>query len=85
MDDETYGTCLRRGKLFEIRINSSINEDMAIESLIHEYAHALSWSHLNDKMEEEELSWHGPAWGVAYSQVYQVYECFITQYNKSLE
>ena len=76
LDDDTHGWCSRNRKKFLIRINRNLKEDLVIETLIHEYAHAISWNHLNDEMDSEDLMWHGPAWGVAYSQAYQVYEEF---------
>ena len=85
LDDDTHGWCCRKGKKFIIRINRNLKEDLVIETLIHEYAHAISWNHLNDDMDSEDLMWHGPAWGVAYSQVYQVYEEFFIGIPKSAE
>ena len=48
---------------FHIRISRSIDEGAAIETLVHEWAHARSWlEHTQD---------HGPYWGVAFSECYQ--------------
>lgn len=55
--------------------------DEGINVVLHEYAHALAWSHLDDvrgrdtdvSEEEFEKVTHGPAWGVAVSEVYLAY------------
>ena len=75
------GDCVRNRSRFEIRISSRLDLDNALETLCHEWAHALAWNHLDDKMgrsqkisraEFQELS-HGPTWGCAYSVVYRTY------------
>ena len=72
------GTCSKSGKKFFIDIDRSLTQQMAIETLLHEYAHALAWSHRHDKMNDEELTrkQHDATWGVAYSEVYRVFEQF---------
>ena len=50
---------------FNIRISSELSEEIAVETLMHEWAHALSW-HAGG-------SDHSPAWGKAYARVYRVY------------
>lgn len=70
------GDCTLDSKKFYIRINSKLNEAAAIDTLIHEWAHARAWNHLHDKLswqEFEERS-HDASWGVAYSEVYRIYE-----------
>lgn len=57
-------------KKFIITVDTSQCEDMAIETLMHEWAHMISWSvghNWQDWMDD-----HGPEFGVAYSRVYQV-------------
>jgi hypothetical protein len=70
------GDCSLIKKRFYIRINREITEASAIDTLLHEWAHARAWNHLHDSLdwpEFEERS-HDASWGVAYSEVYQVYE-----------
>ena len=62
------------GPHFRIRINKQLLLSKAyglfwaFDSLIHEYAHVLSW--FPDHMNLED---HGPEWGVAYSKCYQAF------------
>jgi hypothetical protein len=78
------GTCARHRNRFVICIADRLNEKAGIEVLLHEWAHALSWTHkldsvarmpLHDEDLFERLS-HGPEWGVAYADVWR---CFVTQ------
>ena len=72
------GDCsIVRGK-FQIRVCKSLNEAEAIECLLHEWAHALSWracvgtaakSRSLAPHEFDRLA-HGAPWGLAYSRVY---------------
>lgn len=70
------GDCILEKKKFYIRINKDIPESSAIETLIHEWAHARAWNHLHDSLDDEEFEErsHDASWGVAYSEVYKVYE-----------
>ena len=70
------GDCSLHKKKFYIRINNDMNESGAIDTLLHEWAHGRAWNHLHDALghdEFEECS-HDASWGVAYSEVYRVYE-----------
>jgi hypothetical protein len=53
--------CGRRG--FTIKIDRRLPEYFAIEVLIHEFAHVLSWG--------KDKNPHGVEWGKAYSLVYR--------------
>lgn len=78
------GDCsIVRGK-FQIRVSRDLNESEAIDCLLHEWAHALSWDVCVGKAaksrsipdhELDRLS-HGPKWGIAYSKVYW---CFTSE------
>lgn len=64
------GECWLEKKKFHIRIERRLDDDAAIDTLLHEWAHILLWNEhsvlsLND---------HGPEWGVAYSKVWLVFE-----------
>ena len=71
------GECWKHGKKFFIQIERALAEPRAIDVLLHEWAHAIAWNNLldNAKTDDEfnKLA-HDASWGVAYSQVYQVYE-----------
>lgn len=66
-----YGDCVLierpRGKhVFKIRMSKAVNMCLQQVGLMHEYAHALSWT-----PEHMHLDDHGPEWGLAMSRVYQ--------------
>lgn len=72
------GDCSVVGGRFRIRVSRELNESQAIDVLLHEWAHALSWdvcvgkaakSRSISNHEFERLA-HGPKWGLAYSKVY---------------
>ncbi len=80
--------CVARGKL-QIRVSRELNESQALDVLLHEWAHALSWEACVGKVaysrrisdyEFDRLA-HGPKWGLAYSEVYL---CFMSEIVPSL-
>lgn len=73
------GYCTKKNDKFHIRINNSLDEAQSIDALLHEWAHARSWSHLHDSLEGDDFEEviHNAAWGVAYSEVYRVYIDFL--------
>lgn len=58
--------CIFKNNNFLIKINNLLPEHEAIEALIHEYAHVLSW---DDFVDEE----HCNEWGKAYSKIYRAF------------
>lgn len=72
------GDCSLDSKKFFIRINKQMPESAAMDTLLHEWAHARAWNHLHDKLswEEFEKMSHDASWGVAYSEVYRIYESY---------
>lgn len=79
------GDCSLGKKKFYIRINKYISEKSAIDTLLHEWAHARAWNHLHDSLDwhEFEIRCHDASWGVAYSEVYKIYEQYYLTGNKS--
>lgn len=79
------GLCIRERKSFLILINRELDESMAIETLLHEWAHARSWTLLHDQLENDAFQdfCHNAMWGVAYSEVYRCYEASLPK--KKLE
>jgi hypothetical protein len=78
---DRYGECMNMGGHFLVRIARDCSEPEAIETLLHEWGHALAWNYAMDRLgkfppksraEFERLS-HGPDWGVAFSRVYSTY------------
>lgn len=81
--------CAARGK-FQIRVSRELNESEAVDVLLHEWAHALSWEACVGKVaysrsisdhEFEQLA-HGPKWGLAFSRVYL---CFTSEIVLTLQ
>lgn len=79
-----HGECALVDGKFEIRVCKRLDEDHAIDVLIHEWAHALSWDACSLGRAEprgffasefDRLS-HGRSWGIAYAKVYV---CFISE------
>lgn len=65
-----WGQCrfVERGKTryFSISVESRVPEPLVVETLIHEWAHAIAWQ-LGKTVED-----HGPEWGVAYARLYRL-------------
>jgi Zn-dependent peptidase ImmA (M78 family) len=75
MSMKLCGTCALVDKKFIIRIANRLDEDAAIDTLLHEWAHAIAWSHLHDALTPDKryIKDHDATWGVAYAEVYNVY------------
>ena len=69
---------------FRITIRKDLNEDAAIDTLIHEWAHSLAWNYMLEKaaleltqgqidQAEFEDRAHGPEFGVAFATVWRVF------------
>ena len=75
------GECIRRPERYVIRLNDTMPENIAVETLLHEWAHALAWNFSLDQLaraldvdrEEFERASHDEAWGCAYSRVWRAY------------
>lgn len=75
------GECTRTAQRFVIRLNRDLDEQMAIEALVHEWAHALAWNFRLDQLartgevspEEFQLAAHDSAWGCEFARVWRVY------------
>ncbi len=59
------GECMFKEGEFWIRINRELEAYMAIEVLLHEWAHALAWNEKKDA--------HHDGWGIAFSRVYRIF------------
>lgn len=77
----TLGECIRRPARFVIRLNNQLDEHEAVETLLHEWAHAVAWNYSLDKLaktpdvdrEEFQRACHDEAWGCAYARVWRTY------------
>lgn len=73
------GECERFYRCFVIRLNWRLGEHEAVETLVHEWAHALAWNYSHDNLsrqgtatrDEWERATHDEAWGLAYSKAYR--------------
>ena len=71
------GRCWKDGKKFHIQIENTLDEGRAMDVLLHEWAHARAWNHRLDNATTDEAFnklAHDAAWGVAYSEIYALYE-----------
>jgi len=69
------GDCHLNKNRFTIRIERNLPAFYAIEVLIHEMAHCLSWTTDHDE-------YHNDSWGKAYSKVYRK---FLEWYNDNYD
>jgi hypothetical protein len=77
----TLGECIRRPSRFVIRLNNRLDEQGAIETVLHEWGHALAWNYSLDSLakqpdvdrDEFERASHDAAWGCAYARVWRTY------------
>ena len=53
---------------FAIVVDSRLSQRETVDTLIHELAHVLDWSHVHGHTQD-----HGPTWGVRYAYVYRRY------------
>lgn len=70
-----YGVCKRRRRRYAICVSSRLKQEVAIDVLIHEWAHALAYPRPRYCYRWQPYSSVGPihhdaAWGQAYAKVY---------------
>lgn len=66
LSEHLDGDCGFSNDKFLIRINKNLPDHEAIETLLHEWAHAVAW----DRCPVDE---HCDEWGKAYSRVYRAF------------
>jgi len=79
------GTCRRERSQFVITISQELDQEMALEVLLHEWAHALSWSLTLDKLsrapdttqEAFDAACHDATWGCSYARVYRLFAVLV--------
>ena len=64
MPKDAWGDCSLEGDYYLIRVEKNVPDYLAIDILMHEYAHALSWNKQDD---------HSNSWGIAYAKIYRKY------------
>jgi hypothetical protein len=90
-DGRRYGECTLEPSRFRIRVSHRLPEEFAIEVLIHEWAHTLSWPRGQSRWSYrwQPITIRGPidhdtAWGRAYAKVYcKVYFEIVPQLQKA--
>ncbi len=63
-----HGYTKPEGGYFQIRINSRKSFALRIDTLLHEWAHCMTW--LGDESDIED---HGAEWGIAYARLYRTF------------
>jgi len=77
LSNRLEGRCWKNGKQFHVQIDKTLDENKAMDVLIHEWAHARAWNHMLDEAKDDEAFnklAHDAAWGVAYAEIYAAYE-----------
>lgn len=76
---EVDGFCVRRASRFVIQIDRKLSCAAAIQTLLHEWAHARAWNHRLDQVgrektgrDEFEAVCHGPEFGAAYAEAWRL-------------
>jgi hypothetical protein len=71
-DDGHFNVTLYRRVVDPTGLERSVTRQELIDSLVHEWAHSLSWPGVPDEMALER---HDAVWGVNYARCYQtIYE-----------
>ena len=76
-----HGCCYRDDQMFVVRISNQLEEETAVDVLVHEWAHAIAWNLEHDRLvdcprisrDQFSVATHGPDWGVAFSRAYVTY------------
>lgn len=58
-----------RNVAFALRLDAALSSVGLVDGLLHEWAHALSWT-----TEHPSFDDHGPEWGLAMARAYRVWE-----------
>ena len=65
---EIHGVCCYEKKKFLITINRKKSFGLRIDTIIHEWAHALTWFGAETDVEE-----HSAEWGIQYAKIYRTF------------
>jgi hypothetical protein len=63
-----HGETTQRGRTISVAVADNLTEVETIDTLIHEYAHAMTWRPFHALMHD-----HDAMWGVAFAQIYTAY------------
>ncbi len=81
LPEDTLGQCIRRQHRYVVLLSYRMKEQQAIDTLLHEWAHALAWNYAieelgkRDDLDEDEFQRlaHDEVWGCSFSRVYRAY------------
>lgn len=62
------GATFRYGRTIQIVVNLKLDMYNALECLVHEFAHAMTWRH--ERVERATRGHHLDEWGLAYARLY---------------
>lgn len=62
------GDCGRHSDGWRIRIDTRLDEQSAMDALVHEFPHVPAWG------EWEDIGEHGIVWAYHYAKCYRIYE-----------
>lgn len=65
---DLLGNTTQRGRTVSIEISSNLTETETEDTVLHEYAHVLSWRPFHAITSD-----HDAHWGIAFSDVYRAY------------
>lgn len=74
------GTCNYCNEKFTIVIEKTLDERHAIDILIHEWAHAMTYNEDDDSWSEANM--HNSKWGKKYAEIFRGYYQNILKNNK---
>jgi len=75
---DCFGYCYDKGSHFIIVINKGSTYYQKIDTIIHEYAHAMTMSNQKYRSRDEKTE-HNAQWGICYAQAYRCYLDFINE------
>lgn len=73
-DQSYYAETYLENKVIIIKLNKRLcsrSYCIMIDTLLHEYAHAVDWRHYS--IEKNKREPHGVEWGIYYAQIYSAY------------
>ena len=68
--NEFMGYCIEGRPGYRVIVNSNLSPEMQVETLLHEYAHALCWP---GQLEVGRIEAHDSLWGIAYARTFRAY------------
>jgi hypothetical protein len=68
LDKEVIGDTSKRGSKFILRIDSSLSRGAALDVLLHEWGHVISWTFSKT---EQTRAHHSDEWALAYGRIYR--------------